>query len=156
MQALAIFTVFTLPTGSFGKLVACAGVEDSNLLEDLMKKQLRFLFSLTALVLLLGVGATLSAQEDKQRPPDQQSSPGQASPSTRQPSDNNAQSQTPVGTAQTFTGTVVKSGDKFVLQDASGTSYDVDNQDALKPHEGKKVNIKGTMDPNGKLIHVQQ
>ncbi len=120
-----------------------------------MKKQLRVLLSLAALALLLGVGVTVNAQEDKQKTPDQQTTPGQASPTTPQPSDNNAQS-TPVGTAQTFTGTVMKSGDKFVLQDASGTSYEVDNQDALKPFEGKKVNIKGTLDPNGKLIHVQQ
>jgi hypothetical protein len=121
-----------------------------------MKKQLRLLFSLTALAVLLGVGSNLNAQEDKQRPPDQQNSPGQASPSTPQPSDNDPQAQAGSGTAQTYTGMVVKAGDKFVLQDASGTTYDVDNQDALKPFEGKKVNVKGTLDPNGKLIHLQK
>jgi Protein of unknown function (DUF5818) len=114
-------------------------------------KKLRFLFSLSTLALLLGAGATLNAQEDKQQPPDQQNPPAQTTP---QPSANGAQSQTPVGTPQTFTGTIVKSGDKFVLQEEGGTTYDVDKQDLVKPFEGKKVNIKGTLD--GKMIRVQQ
>ncbi len=121
-----------------------------------MNKQLRYVFSLATLAVILGVGSNLNAQEDKQRPPDQQNSPAQTSPSTPQPSDSNAPAQTAVGTAQSYTGTVVKSGDKFVLQDANGTNYDVDNQGVLKGLEGKRVSIKGTMDPNGKLIHVQQ
>jgi uncharacterized protein YdeI (BOF family) len=49
----------------------------------------------------------------------------------------------------------VKVGDKYVLQDASGTSFDVDRQDLVKPHEGKKVRINGTLDPDGKTIHVK-
>jgi uncharacterized protein YdeI (BOF family) len=57
---------------------------------------------------------------------------------------------------QVFTGTIVKSGDKFVFQDAeSGTTYDVDHQDQVKQFEGKKVRIHGTLDASGKKIHVQ-
>jgi len=49
----------------------------------------------------------------------------------------------------------VKTGDKFVLQDASGTSYDVDRQDLLKKYEGKQVRVNGTLDADGKTIHVK-
>jgi hypothetical protein len=50
----------------------------------------------------------------------------------------------------------VKSGDKYVLQDtASNTTYDIDAQDQVKQFEGKKVRVHGTLDPNGKMIHVQ-
>ena len=51
--------------------------------------------------------------------------------------------------------TITKSGDKYVLQDASGTTYDIDRQDLVKPHEGKRVRINGTLDPDGKTIHVK-
>src|SRR5258706_9253851 len=122
-----------------------------------MKNLICSLLSLSTLALLLGVGVSLSAQQDAPRPgqpPQAQQQPGSQPDSGSQPSGSNAQSQT--GTAQTFSGTVMKSGDKFVLQDTSGTSYDVDKQDAVKPFEGKKVTIHGTLDPNGKLIHVQQ
>jgi uncharacterized protein YdeI (BOF family) len=56
---------------------------------------------------------------------------------------------------QTFSGTITKAGDKYVLQDASGTSYDIDRQDLVKSHEGKKVHINGTLDSDGKTIHVK-
>jgi uncharacterized protein YdeI (BOF family) len=52
-------------------------------------------------------------------------------------------------------GTIMKSGDKFVLKDASGTSYDIDRQDLAKKYEGQKVRIQGTLDPDGKTIHVK-
>jgi uncharacterized protein YdeI (BOF family) len=122
-----------------------------------MKKQLCSLLSVGTFA--LAMGATALAQEDKKVPTDpNQNTPTQSTPSTQAPAptDNSAATSTPTGTSQTFTGTVVKSGDKFVLQDASGMSYDVDKQDALKPFEGKKVNIKGTLDSSSKMIHVQQ
>ena len=54
-----------------------------------------------------------------------------------------------------FAGTITKAGDKYVLQDTSGTTYDIDRQDLVKSHEGKKVRINGTLDPDGKTIHVK-
>ena len=55
-----------------------------------------------------------------------------------------------------LTGTIVKSGDKYMLQDAdSGKSYDIDHQDQVKQYEGKKVRVHGTLDASGKTIHVQ-
>src|SRR5262249_8480098 len=143
-----------------------------------MKKPIHSLLSLVALVLVLGVGVSLSAQQPGQTPqnptqpstqprPDMpqqpsanpepgqqpQAQPGQTPDSAGQPPDSKAQSAGAGG--QTFVGTVTKSGDKYVLQDASGTTYNIDNQDAAKKFEGKKVKIQGTLDPDGKTIHVQ-
>jgi hypothetical protein len=102
------------------------------------------------------------AQPSQQQPtqtPDQQTQPtppaehqpsGQAG---QQPTDTQAQSD---ASGQTFTGTITKSGDKYVLQDAaSGTTYDIDHQDEVKKFEGKKVKVHGTLDSTGKKILVQ-
>jgi uncharacterized protein YdeI (BOF family) len=124
--------------------------------EDLMKKRTQSLWMLGALALAMGT-ATLQAQ---------QSDPSQT-PSTP-PSDQQQQQQPPAGQngdaqsaqpssdgSQTFSGTIVKSGDKYVLQDASGKNYDIDRQDGLKQYEGKQVRVKGTLDADGKTIHMK-
>jgi hypothetical protein len=49
----------------------------------------------------------------------------------------------------------MKQGNKFVLQDASGTTYDIDHQDEVSKFEGKRVRVHGTLDPSGKMIHLQ-
>ena len=33
--------------------------------------------------------------------------------------------------------------------------YDIDRQDLVKTHEGKRVRIQGTLDSDGKTIHVK-
>jgi cytoskeletal protein RodZ len=132
---------------------------------------------LTLIVGLLGcllvIGAV--AQQTPQSPSQPAASPSQQSPSSpsqtpgQQPSqtpgqtpDQSAQpganSQTPSGgqdQGQTFAGTIVKQGDKYVLQDASGKSYEVEPQTDMKKYEGKQVRIMGTLDPDGKTIHVK-
>ena len=58
--------------------------------------------------------------------------------------------------AATFTGTILKTGDKFVLNDAvTKTKYMLDNQDKLSPYEGKKVKITGRVDVANNLIHIE-
>ncbi len=107
-------------------------------------------YSLCSLGLLLGLGLS-GVQLNAQQAADPQSP---AQPPARQTApDSQAQSQQ--AQVQTFAGTIVKAGDKYVLQDASGTSFDVDRQDLVKPHEGKKVRINGTLDADGKTIHVK-
>ena len=70
------------------------------------------------------------------------------------PPDTQAPSQETAG--QTFSGVIVKQGDKYVLQDAStGTTYDIDHQDQVAKYEGKRVRVRGTLDPGGKMIHIQ-
>jgi cytoskeletal protein RodZ len=144
-----------------------------------MKKALQsFSFGLTSAVLLGMVtwAGTLNAQdttpqtqqpmpETQQQPPAQsgqqaqppadQSAPSTSKPSSSAPS-SEASSQPDATGATTFTGTVVKQGDKYMLQDAAtGTTYDIDHQDEVKKFEGKKVRVHGTLDSTGKMIHVQ-
>ena len=91
-----------------------------------------------------------SDQSQQTSPPDQQSQP-QAQPG--QTPDSSAQSAQDSG--KTFSGMINKQGDQYVLQSADGTVYNIDNQAAAKKYEGKKVNIHGTLDADGKTIHVQ-
>lgn len=84
------------------------------------------------------------------QPPAQ--TPDQATPPAPNSSNQTAQ---PTG-AQSFSGTIVKSGDKCMLQDeASGQTYDIDHQDEVQKYVGKRVKVHGTLDPSGKLIHLQ-
>lgn len=113
-----------------------------------MTKRPYSVFSPVALGLVVGMG--LSGVQLKA----QQADPQPAPPSPQQPAAPDSQSQSQTQT-QTFAGTITKTGDKYVLQDASGTTYDIDRQDLVKSHEGKKVRINGTLDPDGKTIHVK-
>jgi uncharacterized protein YdeI (BOF family) len=105
------------------------------------------------------LGGQLYAQ--KSAPPQQQD-PAQRSGQQQQPGQTPDQagqaapdSQAQSG-VQVFTGTIVKSGDKYMFQDAgSGATYDIDAQDQVKQFEGKKVRVHGTLDPSTKMIHVQ-
>jgi hypothetical protein len=125
--------------------------EENNLSGEIhMTKRSYSLISPVTIGLLAGMGLSgvqLNAQ--------QQTAPQPApSPSQQQP-DPDSQGQSQQAQPQTFSGTIMKSGDKYVLQDASGTNYDIDRQDLVKSHEGKKVRINGTLDPDGKTIHVK-
>jgi hypothetical protein len=157
-----------------------------------MKKELKTFWSLGALAMILGVGATLNAQTARPSttdpaaatPQTQASDPAStpantptqpADPTAQQPATTPQTTPTPTpapgaaqtttpGTAaaptatdsQSFSGTIVKSGDKYVLQDAaSGKTYDIDHQDQVKQYEGKKVRVHGTLDASANMIHVQ-
>jgi uncharacterized protein YdeI (BOF family) len=123
----------------FGKVLASRVINVSG---GFMNKRI---LVLAALVSSLGfLGAQLKAQ---QAPPNQS---GQ-----QQAPDSQAQAQPPQSGGQIYAGTIMKSGDKYVLKDASGTSYDIDRQDLAKKYEGQKVRIQGTLDPDGKTIHVK-
>ena len=146
-----------------------------------MKKQLQWFIS--ALALFLSVGIALNAQNTpKTQPPDAQAQ--QPAADQTQPQSTPEQSQQPAAppqaepnptpkqapdqagqaapdstqptAAQSFTGTVVKQGDKYVFQDAAtGNTYDIDHQDEVQKFEGKKVKVRGTLDASGKMIHIQ-
>ena len=109
---------------------------------------------------LFGQHAAPSAQQQsptqqRGQEPAQQQQPRRAPDQSGQAPDSQAQSQQQPG-VQVFTGMIVKAGDKYVLQDsASNTTYDIDHQDEVKQYEGKKVRVHGTLDANGKMIHVQ-
>lgn len=139
-----------------------------------MNKPNRFLLSLASSALFCGLVVTAGAQQT----PDQQTSP--STPSAQQPSETpqNPPAQAPNQTApsqpsqsapdssasssqstaggQVFSGTVTKAGDKYVLQMADGTAYNLDHQDLVQKYEGKQVRVKGTLDQDGKTIHITQ
>lgn len=148
-----------------------------------MRKRVQSLWYLSALALFLSVGISLTAQStatpsqtpdpqaqqptaDQSAPPatSQAQSPSQP-PSAQTPDQATrpapgaqappAQGQTGVATgAQSFSGTIVKAGDKYMFKDeASGTSYDIDHQDEVQKFEGKRVKVKGTL--SGNTIHLQ-
>ena len=100
---------------------------------------------------------------DTQAPPSQ--SPSQTPdtttppPSSRTPESGaqqsgSADSGAAAGT-QTFSGTVVKQGDKYMLKDDSGHTYDIDHQDEVKKFEGKRVRVQGTLDAGSNKIMVK-
>jgi len=147
-----------------------------------MRKHTRIFWVLAGLAFVLEVGLLSSRVNAQQNPAGTQAQPSQPSqePSQQQPSQTPPSQQTPNQTspsqppnqtspsqqtpnaetgqaagAQTFTGTIVKSGDKYVLQDtASGKTYDIDHQDIVGQHVGRKVRVTGTLDPDGKTIHI--
>ena len=55
----------------------------------------------------------------------------------------------------TYTGTIVKDGEPFLLRDASGQVYKLDDAGRTKPFEGKTVKVTGKLDMEAKLIHVE-
>jgi uncharacterized protein YdeI (BOF family) len=146
-------------------------------LEDFMKNRSLLFTSALALFLSAAIGLNAQSTPSSTTPPDTQaqqpSTPDQtAPPTTTAPTQDQATpapSQNPEKTeqaapdasangataVQTFSGNVVKSGDKFVLQDESGTTYDTDHQDEMAKFEGKRVKVHGTLDASGKMIHVQ-
>ena len=57
--------------------------------------------------------------------------------------------------AKTFTGTILRSGESFVLSDpATKSKYILDDQDKARRFEGKHVKVTGTIDAAKNLIHV--
>jgi hypothetical protein len=59
-------------------------------------------------------------------------------------------------TAQTFSGTVVKQGDVYVLNDAADkTNYQLDDGKKADKFVGKAVKVTGTLDAQNLTIHVQ-
>jgi cytoskeletal protein RodZ len=78
------------------------------------------------------------------------SQPGQqASPSSPASQDKSA-------TAQTFTGTISKEADNYVLKVSDSTSYKLDSQAQVQAFEGKRVQVTGTLDSSINLIHVDK
>lgn len=108
---------------------------------------------------------TPPSQTPQNQAPDQ-TAPGQMPPPSQSPNQSTAPNSAAApsaqagaaqaGGAQAFSGTIVKQGDKYMLQDeASGQTYDIDHQDEVQKYAGKRVRVHGTLDPNGKMIHLQ-
>jgi hypothetical protein len=89
----------------------------------------------------------LPPQDSTAPEPDQQDQQG------KQPADPQATSpQTPVN--QSFTGKIVKDGDKYVLKVASNTSYELQDQGDVKQYENQNVRVTGKLDKGTNTIFV--
>jgi uncharacterized protein YdeI (BOF family) len=123
-----------------------------------MKKPVQYLLYLGALALFLSVAISLNAQTQQTQQPEAQSQqPAQQAPPDQSGPENPDTQVQPSEKAgvQTFTGTIVKSGDKYMFQDAaSDNTYDIDHQNVVQKFEGKKVTVHGTLDENSKMIHI--
>ena len=102
--------------------------------------------TLATLSLAVALATVSFAQQQDQSAPQQQ--PSQSQPSTDTYSQASSSAQ-----AQPFTGTVVKDGDKYVLQ-SSGLNYQLDDQEKAKTFEGQQVKVNGGLDKNTKTIRV--
>ena len=123
-----------------------------------MKKQFRRFLSISPVVLLLGAGTSLLAQQDQQRS-GHYAQTEQQQDTTLYPGDNPTDrpvAETTRVNSQNFTGTIVKSGGKFVLQADHGNTYDLDHQEDVRSFEGKRVSLQGRLEPKSKLIHLEQ
>ena len=57
---------------------------------------------------------------------------------------------------ETFTGTIAKKGDQFVLTDNSSKfSYSLDDQQTAEKCAGKKVRVKGILDAVNNTIRIE-
>lgn len=57
---------------------------------------------------------------------------------------------------KTFTGTIAKSGEQFVLrEDGSKTAYQLDDQKSAGKFAGKRVRVTGVLDASNNTIRVQ-
>jgi uncharacterized protein YdeI (BOF family) len=57
---------------------------------------------------------------------------------------------------ETFTGTIAKKGDQFVLTDNSSKfSYSLDDQQTAEKFAGKKVRVKGILDAVNNTIRIE-
>lgn len=82
-------------------------------------------------------------EQQPEQQPDQQP-PGQ-------PANGQVQQQP---TAQTFTGTILKDGSKWILKDSSGTTYQLDDQNNAKQYEGKQVKVVGNLEAKTNTLHI--
>jgi uncharacterized protein YdeI (BOF family) len=76
-----------------------------------------------------------------------QTPPSQTPPDQAMPNQDSSKSAT-------FTGTVVKDGEQYVLRDSSGSIYKLDDSSRAQAFEGKTVKVTGRLDANSKMIHV--
>lgn len=94
--------------------------------------------------------------DQAQTPSSKDNAPANSTPSAAAPSAGATGSATAgAADSQSFSGTVVKSGDKYVLKDDAGKTYDIDHQSDVSKFEGKRVRVQGKLDESGNKILVK-
>jgi len=99
---------------------------------------------------------TPSAQPPStQNPPNAVDAPQPQSDATSTDSQN-ADSQNQAPTAFSFTGTISKEADGFVLKVSETTSYKLDAPRQVEQYEGQRVRVTGTLETGVNVIHVDR
>jgi hypothetical protein len=115
-----------------------------------MKPETVALSMLALPILLVPVGLS---QELQPKPPDSSKMEAKASPAIAW---SEMQRPQPLSSAtQTFTGTVVKLGDKYVLRTTDNATYQFDDPNKVKRFEAKLAQVRGETDATGKVIQIQ-
>jgi len=114
--------------------------------------------ALCILAMLAGSVLSLFAQGGQ---PSQPVDPTAQSPATTAPTTpptfptSEAKARPNRADAKVYMGTIVNTGDSYVLKSAN-EEYLLDSQTKAKKYQGKDVQITGTLDKDNKLIHVKQ
>lgn len=82
-----------------------------------------------------------------------QPSTEQVQPATPAPGQAPEANSAPAATQNTFSGTVVKAGGKYVLKNDTMT-YELDDQVKARQFEGKQVSVMGNLDKSTSVIHI--
>ena len=99
---------------------------------------------------------TAQSPDQTQPPASNNQTPSTGTPSNNAPSAGASQNGAAAASeSQSFSGTIEKSGDKYVLKDDSGKTYDIDHQTDVAKFEGKRVRVKGMLDSTGTKILVK-
>lgn len=97
-----------------------------------------------------GLSANPAPIQAQQRP-----NAPQPVPNEMQPQPGQDQPKQDQASSTTFTGTIVKNGEQYLLKDSSGTIYKLDDSSRASTFEGKSVKVTGKLDTDAKLIHVE-
>lgn len=114
--------------------------------------KMKILLGVSSCALMLASAQAWGASSPKSATPmpviqEPQNPPAQTSPDQQMPNQDTAKSTT-------FTGTVVKDGEQYVLRDSTGSVYKLDDSSRAQAFEGKTVKVTGRLDSNSKMIHV--
>lgn len=78
--------------------------------------------------------------------------PGQQDQQGKQPDQPQARDQTP--TSQSFTGKIIKDGNKFVLKAATNTTYELRDAGDLSRYVNESVKVTGNLETGSNTIRV--
>jgi len=83
-----------------------------------------------------------------------QAPPAQTPPAQTSPDQSTMTTPQDQAKTTTFTGTIVKDGENYVLRDSSGGIYKLDDSSRAQTFEGKTVKVTGKLDADSKMIKV--
>jgi len=124
--------------------------------------KMKILLGVSSCALMLASAQAFGASSPKsatpmpviQEPQNPPAPPAQTTPPAQTAPDQVPNTDTANAKSTTFTGTVVKDGEQYVLRDSSGSVYKLDDSTRAQTFEGKTVKVTGRLDSNSKMIHV--